>query len=134
LHSLASFSTSCSEETWGHGRCHKRKPTTRERRCASAFGGESGLFALARARKAEVDADVEAAIRNYAQVTRTFGYALFFTVILSLVNTIVLSNQFDLQATWAAFALAMSQVGAFFALRRSNESRAYLGDVRLALH
>lgn len=28
----------------------------------------------------------------------------------------------------------MSQVGAFFALRRSNESRAYLGDVRLALH
>ena len=90
--------------------------------------------ALRRARRAEVDADVEASIRNYAQITRTVGYSLIFTLLLSLINSLVLERAFDLQTTWTAFALAMSQVGAFFALRRSNETRAYLGDVRLALH
>jgi hypothetical protein len=90
--------------------------------------------ALRHARAIRVDADVEASIRNYAQVTRTVFYALLFTAALTGINSVMLRRTFDLQTTWAAFALAMSQVGAFFALRRSNETRAYLGDVRLALH
>jgi hypothetical protein len=90
--------------------------------------------ALRRARRAEVDPDVEASIRNYAQITRTVSYALLFTVFLTVANSLALDRTLDLQTTWAAFALAMTQVGAFFALRRSNETRAYLGDVRLALH
>jgi hypothetical protein len=91
-------------------------------------------YALRRARRAGVDADVEASIRNYAQITRTTFYAAAFTIVLAVINSTILDREFDLQTTWAAFALAMSQVGAFFALRRSNETRAYLGDVRLALH
>lgn len=89
--------------------------------------------ALRRARRAQVEVDVEASIRNYVQISRTASYALLFTLVLTLVNSIALSQAFDLQNTWAAFALAMSQVGALFSLRRSNETRAYLGDVRLAL-
>jgi hypothetical protein len=53
---------------------------------------------------------------------------------LTLANTLALKRTFDLQGTWSAFALAMTQVGAYFALRRSNETRAYLGEVRQLLH
>jgi hypothetical protein len=90
--------------------------------------------ALQHARRAGVDADVEASIRNYTQFAWTAIYAVLFAGALTAINTFVLNRKLDLQATWAALALAMSQVGAFFALRRSNETHAYLGDVRLALH
>jgi hypothetical protein len=90
--------------------------------------------ALRLARLAGVDADVEASVRNYAQISRTVAYSLLFTGLIVFVDARILDNKFELKSTWAAFALAMGQVGAFFALRRSNETRSYLGDVRLALH
>ncbi len=90
--------------------------------------------ALRLARREGVDADVEASLRNYVQLSRTCLYAFLFTAGIGIANQLVFERSFDLQTTWTAFALAMSQVGAIFALRRSNETRAYLGDVRLALH
>jgi hypothetical protein len=90
--------------------------------------------ALERARAAKVDADVEAALRNTYQLSRTLLLALGFTSALALADSLVLKHSFTFQGTWAAFALAMSQVGAYFALRRSNETRAYLGELRLSVH
>src|SRR5258708_36763328 len=90
--------------------------------------------ALKLARDAKVDADVEAALRNANQLSRTFLFALVFTVVLTFANIFALKRSLNLQATWAASALAMSQAGAYLALRRSNETRAYLGEVRQLLH
>lgn len=90
--------------------------------------------ALDLAREAKVDADVEAALRNAHQLSRTILLALSFTSVLTLLDSLALNHSFNLQGTWAAFALAMAQVGAYFALRRSNETRAYLGEVRQLLH
>jgi len=90
--------------------------------------------ALVHARAAKVDADVEAAIRNAWQLSRTWGWAAVATVPLTLINVRLLRRAFDLQTTWAALALVVGQIGAFFALRRSNETRAYLGEVRLLVH
>jgi hypothetical protein len=90
--------------------------------------------ALDVARAAKVDADVEAALRNAHQLSRTVLVAVCFTSVLTLADSLLLHHSFSLQGTWAAFALAMAQVGAYLALRRSNETRAYLGEVRQLLH
>lgn len=83
---------------------------------------------------AGVDADVNAALRNHYQISRTILISLGLTIPLVGVNSRLLHHQFDLTTAWSAFALVMAQVGAFFALKRSNETRAYLGEVRMVLH
>ncbi|CAN5923161.1 hypothetical protein BH11MYX4_BH11MYX4_05590 [soil metagenome] len=90
--------------------------------------------AIERARRARVDADVEAALRNGYQLSRTWLYALLATLPLTVVNVFLLERAFNLESSWAALALMTGQVGAFFSLRRSNETRAYLGEMRLVLH
>ena len=86
------------------------------------------------ARSAKVDADVEAAIRNTWQISRTWSWGFLLTVPLTWLNIWVLGHKFDLTTTWSALALAVGQVGGFFSLSRSNETRSYLGEVRLLLH
>ncbi len=86
------------------------------------------------ARGAKVDADVEAAIRNTWQISRTWGWGFLLTVPLTTVNIWVLGHRFDLTTAWSALALAVGQVGGLFSLTRSNETRSYLGEVRLLLH
>lgn len=90
--------------------------------------------AIELARKAKVDADVEAALRNYFQLSRTYFYALIATLPLTIINVLILKRGFNLESSWAALALMIGQVGAFFSLSRSNETRAYLGEMRLVLH
>jgi hypothetical protein len=86
------------------------------------------------ARAAKVDADVEAAIRNRWQISRTWSWGFLLTLPLTWINIWVLGHKFDLTTTWSALALAVGQVGGFFSLTRSNETRSYLGEVRLLLH
>jgi hypothetical protein len=86
------------------------------------------------ARTAKVDADVEAAIRNSWQLSRTWGWGILLTAPLTFVNVRIIGQKFDLTTTWSALALAVGQVGGLFALTRSNETRSYLGEVRLLLH
>lgn len=90
--------------------------------------------AIELARAAKVDADVEAALRNYFQLSRTYVYALIATLPLTVINVLILKRGFNLESSWAALALMIGQVGAFFSLSRSNETRAYLGEMRLVLH
>ena len=90
--------------------------------------------AVERARAAKVDADVEAAVRNTWQISRTWGWGFLLTVPLTTVNIWVLGHKFDLTTAWSALALAVGQVGGLFSLTRSNETRSYLGEVRLLLH
>ncbi len=90
--------------------------------------------AIDRARAAKVDPDVEAAIRNAWQISRTWGWGILLTAPMTVINVWVIGHKFDLTTTWSALALAVGQVGGLFALTRSNETRSYLGEVRLLLH
>src|SRR5277367_1751828 len=96
------------------------------------WGLRPGAIDLARA--AKVDPDVEAAVRNSWQISRTWGWGLLLTVPMTSINIWVLGHKFDLTTAWSALALAVGQVGGLFALTRSNETRSYLGEVRLLLH
>ncbi|MDB4940710.1 MAG: hypothetical protein JWP97_244 [Labilithrix sp.] len=90
--------------------------------------------AIELARAARVDADVEASIRNGYQLSRTWLYAFIATLPLTIVNVALLHKPFNLESSWAALALMVGQVGAIYSLSRSNETRAYLGEMRVVLH
>ena len=59
---------------------------------------------------------------------------ILLTAPATFVNVRIIGQKFDLTTTWSALALAVGQVGGLFALTRLNETRSYLGEVRVLLH
>jgi hypothetical protein len=85
--------------------------------------------ALERAQQRGVEAEVEARLRNGHQLSRTWLCALAVAVTISAVDY-SLSSQFTLNDALQLLLLLAGQVGGLYALRRSNETRAYLRSVQ----
>lgn len=89
--------------------------------------------AVTKAKEAAVSSDVEADIRNWAHVSRTWSYATIFTVIAAYADHLWTEEQFDFTNFFTTLGIAAAQVGGFMAMRRSNETRAYLGHIQEVL-
>jgi hypothetical protein len=85
--------------------------------------------ALERAQQRGVPPEVEARLRNGHQLSRTWLFALLVAGVISLLD-FSLSGTATLNDALQLLLLVGSQVGALYALRRSNETRAYLRSVQ----
>jgi hypothetical protein len=85
--------------------------------------------ALERAQQRGVAPEVEARLRNGHQLSRTWMFALSVAAAISVVDC-ALGGAFRLNDALQLLLLVSSQVGGLYALRRSNETRAYLRNVQ----
>lgn len=85
--------------------------------------------ALARAYQRGIAPEVEARLRTGHQLSRTWLLALGVTCFITCAD-LMLSGEFRLNDALQLLLLVVGQVGGLYALRRSNETRAYLRGVQ----
>jgi len=85
--------------------------------------------ALERAHQRGVDPEVEAQLRTVHQLSRTWLIALVLATSITAADYAV-SGTFTLNDALQLLLLVVSQIGGLFALRRANETRAYLRSVQ----
>ena len=86
--------------------------------------------AVERAHQRGVEAEVEALLRTLHQLSRTWLVALLMAASILALDVFVLRDEFRLSAALQLVLLMGGQVGALYALRRSNETRAHMRCVQ----
>jgi hypothetical protein len=90
-------------------------------------------YSVTKAKTARVASDVEADVRNWTQFSRTWVYATAISVVVSAIDHFWNDKAWGVTSFITMLGIVAAQVSGLTAMRRSNESRSYIGHLQETL-